>query len=115
MNKTLLNFFAVACLFSGIYALADQTNAPSAPTSLSNTDSMNAFLQIQAQLHETQMMVETNLMHTAAALERSALALNADIQLMEKAVDYQRRSEAEAAEGVERTMLIVGGVGMLML
>jgi tetratricopeptide (TPR) repeat protein len=115
MNKTLLNFFAAACLFSGIYALADQTNAPSTPTSLSNTDSMNAFLQIQAQLHETQMMVETNRMQTAAALERSALALNSDIQLMEKAVDYQRRSEAESAEGVERTMLIVGGVGMLML
>lgn len=115
MNKTFLNFFAAACLFSGIYALADQTNAPSAPMSLSNTDSMNAFLQIQAQLHETQMMVETNRMQTAAALERSALALNGDIQLMEKAVDYQRRSEAESAEGVERTMLIVGGVGMLML
>jgi tetratricopeptide (TPR) repeat protein len=114
MNKTFLIFFAVACLFSGIYVLADQTNAPSAPTSMSNTDAINAFLQIQAQLHETQMMMESNRLQTAAALERSAEALHTGIQLMQNAEDYQRHS-SESAQGVERTMLIIGGVGMLML
>jgi tetratricopeptide (TPR) repeat protein len=76
---------------------------------------MNAYLQIQAQLHETQMMVETNRQQTVTALEHSAEALNADIQLLEKAVAYQRASEAESAQGVEHTMLMVAGVGMLAL
>ena len=114
MNKTFLIFFAVACLFSGIYVLADQTNEPAAPASMSNADAINAFLQIQAQLHETQMMMESNQLQTAAALQRSAEALHTGIQLMQNAQDSQRRS-SESNQGVERTMFFIGGIGMLML
>jgi tetratricopeptide (TPR) repeat protein len=117
MNKLFLNFFAAACIFSGVQVFGDETNSPASapPVSMSNTDALNAYLQIQAQLHETQMMVESNREQTIAALQQGAKALNADIMLMQNAVVLQRRSEEESTEGVERTMLIVGGVGMLML
>lgn len=114
MKKTFFNFFVAVSLFSGAQAFGDQTNTV-IPSSMSTTDSMNAYLQIQAQLHETQMMVETNRQQTVTALEHSAEALNADIQLLEKAVAYQRASESESTQGVEHTMLMVAGVGMLAL
>jgi tetratricopeptide (TPR) repeat protein len=114
MKKTIFNFIAAICLLAGAQVRADQTNAETF-SSQSNTDAINAFLQIQAQLHETQMMVETNRQQTEAALEHTADALNVDIQLLQRAVAYQRASEAESTQGVEHTMLMVSGVGMLAL
>ena len=105
-------FIAAACLIWSAQTLAAQTNSP---TSLTNTDAVNAFVQIQAQLHETQMMVESNREETVAALERNVLALDADIEDMRKTVSDQRVDEAKSARGMEQTMLLVSGVGMIAL
>ncbi|HEV2319630.1 MAG TPA: tetratricopeptide repeat protein, partial [Verrucomicrobiae bacterium] len=110
MNNTLLNFLVVAMLFCSWCAVADQTNTNTA-TSQSNTDAVNAFLQIQAQLHETQMSVESNRQQTAAALAHNADVLATDIRLVEKSI----ASETESAQRVEETMVIVAGVGILVL
>ncbi len=112
MNKTLLNFLAVALLLGGAREfLADQTedNVPLHPGI--NTDAVNAFLQIQAQLHETEMTVESNRQQTAAALQHNADTFATDIREIEKDV----ASETESAQRVEQTMLLVAGVGMLAL
>jgi tetratricopeptide (TPR) repeat protein len=86
-------------------ALADETNDIS---SQSSTDAINAFLQIQAQLHETQMSVESNRQQTVAALARNADALVSDIQ-------QNIATETESAQRLEQSMLVVAIVGMLVL
>lgn len=112
MTKVLLSFLAVACLFVGAQAVNGQTNI----TSLANTDVVNSLLQVQAQLHETEMLVDSNRQQTVIALERHNEALSTDIQLLlQKAVADQRAAEAESARSIEHMMLMVAGIGMLAL
>ncbi len=112
MTKPLFSFFAVACLFLGAQSVNGQTNF----TTMSNTDVANAFVQVQAQLHETEMLVDSNRQQTVAAVERRNEALSTDFQLLlQKAVADQRAAEAESARGIEHMMLLVAGAGMLAL
>jgi tetratricopeptide (TPR) repeat protein len=108
MNKSLLNLLAAVIVFWSSHALADDTTNISSQAS---TDAINAFLQIQAQLHETQMSVESNRQQTVAALTRNADALVTDIQLREK----NMATETQSAQRVEQTMLFVAIVGMVVL
>jgi tetratricopeptide (TPR) repeat protein len=112
MIKVLLNLLAAACLLYGARTFADGTNSLSA---FANTDAVNAFLQIQAQLHETQMSVESNRQQTAAVLQHDEDALASDIQLLEKSIGEQRVSEADSSRRVEQTVAIAAAVGMLAL
>lgn len=111
MSKALRNVFYLSVALSffwGARSFAEETNSIS---SFSNTDAVNAFLQIQAQLHETQMSVESNRQQTAVALQHNADALVADIQLLERNIEDQ----AQSAHKVEQTVLMVAAVGMLAL
>ncbi|HEX3627736.1 MAG TPA: tetratricopeptide repeat protein [Verrucomicrobiae bacterium] len=108
MNKTLLKLLSVAIVFWASHALGDGTNDLS---SQSNTDAVNALLQVQAQLHETQMSVESNRQQTVVALARNADALASDIRVFEKDIAI----ETESAQRVEQTMLIVALIGMLAM
>jgi len=108
MSKSLLNLVAAACLLLGTRAWADQTNAA---VSQVNTDELNAFLQIQAQLHETQMALESNREQTVTALAHNADALTTNIQLLQQ----NMANEAASAQRVEQAMFIVGVIGMLAL
>lgn len=110
MSKTylnLLNFLVALSFFWGIRSFGDETNA----VSFSNTDAVNALLQIQSQLHETQMTVESNRQQTAVALQHNADALVSDIELLERNIADQ----AQSAHKVEQTVLVVAAVGMLAL
>lgn len=112
MTKPLFSFLAVACLFWGAQSVNGQTNF----TTMSNTDVANAFVQVQAQLHETEMLVDSNRQQTVAAVERRNEALSTDFELLlQKAVADQRAAEAESARGIEHMLLMVAGVGMLAL
>jgi tetratricopeptide (TPR) repeat protein len=109
MTKSLLNFLAGACLFFGTQGLYGQTNSqPAAQSSVQSTDILNGFVQMQAQLHEAEMIVESNREQSAAALLHNEDALSTDIQIL-------RADEADSARGVEHTMLMVAGVGMFAL
>jgi len=114
MSKAFLNILAIAGLFLAAQTMAQDTNSAATPAP-ATADTINAFLQIQAQLHETQMMVESNREQTIAVLERNAEMLTTDIQMLEKTVADQRSNEAESSRRVEQTMLMVGGIGMLAL
>ena len=114
MIKPLFTFLAVTCLFWGaqsIYGQTSQTNF----TTLQNTDVVNAFVQVQAQLHETEMLVDSNRQQTVAALQTHTDALSSDIQLLKQAVADQRAAEAESARGIEHMMLMIAGVGTFAL
>ncbi len=108
MSKTLLNLVAVVCLFWSARAWADGTNSAVSGVS---TDELNAFIQVQAQLHETQMAFASNRDQTIAALEHNADALAANVRLLEQ----NMANEAQSAQKVEQAMFIVGIVGLLAL
>ena len=112
MNKIFLNFLAAACLFSGAQVFAEGTNLISP---IASTDTVNAYIQIQAQLHETQMVVESNREQTVIALQHNADTLASDIQILEKNIADQHANQADSASRVEQTMLMVAGIGMLAL
>jgi tetratricopeptide (TPR) repeat protein len=112
MSKTSLNLLAAACVFLGAQSLADETNSVS---SISSTDAMNAYIQIQAQLHQSQMIEDSNREQVIATLQQNASALDSRLQRLEQKMAEQRASEAESARRVEQTMLLVAGIGMLAL
>jgi tetratricopeptide (TPR) repeat protein len=114
MSKKLLNFLAALCVFWAAQGWADGTNSNSVPA-FANTDAMNAFLQIQAQLHETQMSVESNRQETVVALQHNADTLASYIQALEQNIATQRANEAAATRSIQFTMLLVSGVGLLAL
>jgi tetratricopeptide (TPR) repeat protein len=115
MSKTSLNLLAAVCLFWGAQSLADETNSvPSA----ANTDAINAYIQVQAQLHQAQMLMESNRVQgeqVIATLQQNASTLDARLQRLEQKMEAQRAGEADSALKVERTMLLVAGIGMLAL
>jgi tetratricopeptide (TPR) repeat protein len=115
MNRALLNLLAAATLLSSTGAFADETNDL---PSQASTDAVNAFLQIQAQLHETQLSVESNRQQTAATLARNADDFANDLQRIEKNVASETESaqkETESAQKMQQTMLAIAAVGMLAL
>jgi tetratricopeptide (TPR) repeat protein len=92
---------------------ADVTNttvlSPRQATDKTAQDSLNAFLQIQEQLHATQLLIESNRLTATAEAERARADLNARLQLLEQTVDAQRASENEATQKAQRLTLVLAG------
>lgn len=87
-----------------------------------STDELNAFLQIQAQLHETEMVMESNRVETQMAIESNreqtvaALGHNADVLATSiQILEQNTANEAESGRRIEQAMFIVGAIGMLAL
>ncbi len=79
-------------------------------------DSLNAFLQIQEQLHTTQLLIESNRVATAAEAQRNATEMNTRIQVLEQTVATQRASEIEATQKAQRlTLILAGAFGVVSL
>ncbi|HUA37806.1 MAG TPA: tetratricopeptide repeat protein [Candidatus Sulfopaludibacter sp.] len=79
-------------------------------------DSLNAFLQIQEQLHSTQLIIESNRVAAAAEAQRNAAEMTARIQVLEQTVATQRASEIEATQKAQRlTLILVGTFGLIGL
>src|SRR5208282_6919761 len=72
-------------------------------------DSLNAFLQIQEQLHATQLLIESNRATATAEAQRDTADLNARLLVLEQAVAAQRASENEATQKAQRLTLILAG------
>jgi hypothetical protein len=79
---------------------ADETNAQ---------DTLRALLQVQEQLHNTQLAIERNRQDTDAAAARSAEALSGRLQGIEQALAAQRAQELETMQSSNKVMLIVAG------
>lgn len=75
-----------------------------------NVDAMaNGYLQIQEQLHSTQMAVEENRLAAAEEARKNADALAARLQSLEQTVAEQRNSDVEAARKTQQLTLILAG------
>ena len=85
---------------AGTAVRPDETNAQ---------DTLRALLQVQEQLHATQIAIERNRQETDAAAARSAEALGTRLQGLEQALAAQRSQELAAMQSSNRVMLIVAG------
>ena len=78
----------------------DETNAQ---------ETLRSWLQVQEQLHATQLAIERNRQETDSAAARSAEALGNRLKGIEQALGAQRAQELEAMQSSNRVMLIVAG------
>jgi tetratricopeptide (TPR) repeat protein len=70
---------------------------------------MRTYLQLQEQLHATQLAVERSRNESAEAAKQTAELLAARIQSIEQSLNLQRAHELDAMESSNRTMLLVAG------
>ena len=75
-----------------------------------SNESLRAFLQLQEQLHETQISIERNRMEVQAASAQSAVTLSNRLQAIEQSLLVQRASELDEAQRTNRLMLALLGV-----
>jgi tetratricopeptide (TPR) repeat protein len=109
LRKKLL--LAGACLALGTRFAVAQTNPiPEALDSGSVTqNTVNGYLQIQAQLHDAQLAIEASRRAMAEEAKRNADTLTARIESLEATVATQRANELEQAQKNQQFMLTMGG------
>ncbi len=110
-----LRFFLIGILVFGpalVSIGADTTNAPVAASKAedaTNSDTLRAYLELQEQVHATQIAIERNRQEAEAAAARNADLLANRLQLIEQSLAQQRTHELEMMQNANRTMLIVAG------
>src|ERR1035441_449156 len=80
---------------------ADDTNAQ---------ETLRSYLQLQEQIHATQLAVERSRTQAEAAAAETAKEFSARLQGIEQALASQRAQELEAMQSSNRVMLIVAGL-----
>jgi tetratricopeptide (TPR) repeat protein len=108
MNAMLrLNFLMVcAGLAFGARIFADETNSSA---SSMPSDAVNGYLQIQAQLHDTQLTIEKNRQLAEAEAQRNADNMAARIEALQQTVAALRASEIAATQKTQQLTLILAG------
>ncbi len=108
---------AGACLALGTRLAVAQTNISEAQDTAAVTQNvMNGYLQVQAQLHDAQLAIESSRREMAAEAKRNADALTARIQTLESSIVTQRAGELEQAQKNQQFMLTMGAVfGLVVL
>jgi len=107
MNATLRRIFLIVFIASAFRAGAfAETNSvvPSLPP-----DAANGLLQVQQQLHDTQLAIEHNQQQAEAEAKRNAEDMAARIQSLQQLIAAQRQSEIETAQKTQQLILILGG------
>jgi tetratricopeptide (TPR) repeat protein len=99
-------FFAVQ-IFAADTKTANLTNAISGMT---QQELANSFLQIQEQLHATQLALEQDQLAAADQTRSNADFLTARLQALEQTVADQRNHDAEAARQTQQTTLFLAGI-----
>jgi tetratricopeptide (TPR) repeat protein len=100
---------ALAAVLLALPARA-QTNAPAA----TNNDAMvNGYLQIQEQLHATQMAIADIRAAAADDAKRNADTIATRLEALEQSVAAQRNADGEAARRTQQlTLLLAAGFGL---
>lgn len=78
--------------------------AESAQTNGSSNETLRSYLQLQKQLHETQLALERNRQETEALAAKNAEAVAARFKAIEEALTTQRITELEAMKGSMETL-----------
>ncbi len=111
MKLTLiLSLVLTAALF--VAPARGQTNLPI----ITNDAVANGYLQIQEQLHATQLAVEANRLTAADEARKNAESLAARLQSLEQTVTAQRNGDVEAARKTQQlTLMLAGAFGLVGL
>jgi tetratricopeptide (TPR) repeat protein len=89
---------------------AQNTNTVLGPT---RDDVSNNYLQIQEQIHATQMAIAESQQAAADAAKSNAAVLSARLQALEQSVATQHNADAEAARKTQQlTLLLAGAFGL---
>src|SRR5437867_3824566 len=120
-----VSFAASLALFLGdaavlFFAGAAESPAPTARAEDTNSlDTLRAYLQVQEQLHATQLAIERNRKEADEASARTAEALANRLQAIEQSVALQRSRELDAMQSSNHAMLFVAGafatIGLLAM
>src|SRR5712671_3221826 len=105
-----------ACLALNERLAAAETNSVSTPqeTGVVTQSMVNGYLQIQAQLHDTQLAMESNRREAAEEAKRNADALAARIQTLEETLANQRANEVDMAQRNQQfTLLMAVAFGLI--
>lgn len=116
MNSNLRAKILPVCagLLLGARLFAAETNSisPPTPTDVAAQNAMNGYLQIQQQLHDTQMAIQNDRAEAAAAAQRNADAMAERIRSLEAAIDAQRKADVESAQKTQQlTLSLVAAFG----
>jgi tetratricopeptide (TPR) repeat protein len=96
-----------AVLAFGARSFADETN--SAASSLP-PDAANGYLQIQAQLHDTQLAIEKNRQLAEAEAKRNADEMATRIEALQQTIAALRANEIAATQKTQQLTLILAGI-----
>ena len=120
--KTLL--FLLICSLSVLSVFGNGTNIPDAvvsEVSSNSQDSLRVYLQLQEQIHATQLAIDRNRAEAEKAAARNAEALSNRLATIEQFLAGQRELDRETTRSNNRTVLIavgtfagLGFIGMLV-
>jgi tetratricopeptide (TPR) repeat protein len=99
--------FAAACFGA---ETASTVPMPGKADETKTQDTLRAYLQLQEQLHATQLAIERNRNEAAAAAAENVKAIANRLQGIEPAPTLQRAQELEAMQSSNRAMLFVAGL-----
>jgi tetratricopeptide (TPR) repeat protein len=105
-------FIVCACVIFGARLFAEETNSVPTPAAADTTTQsvVNGYLQIQAQLHDTQMAIENNRAEAAATAQRNLDTMATRIQALEQTIAAQRTSDVDSARKAQQFMLTLVAV-----
>jgi tetratricopeptide (TPR) repeat protein len=107
-----------ACFALSAQLVADETNSVAAPPEAgAMTQSVvNAYLQIQAQLHDAQIAIENSRREATEEAKRNTEALTARIQALEQTIAIQRANGVELAQKNQRfTVMMAVVFGLIVV
>ena len=82
-------------------------------------DAANGFLQVQQQLHDTQLAIERNRQQVEAETRRNTEDMTARIEALQQLIATQRQGEITAMQKAQQLILVLGGafgvVGLAVL
>jgi hypothetical protein len=94
-------------------ALAAETvPTPTGPTQTEETNAqevLRSYLQLQEQIHATELAIERGRKEADRAADRTSQALDERLKTIEPSLEVQRAKELEAMQSNNRIMLIVAG------
>jgi hypothetical protein len=104
---SVLSFAAHA--FAGDGAEPDTNVVASTATDTNAQETLRTYLQLQEQLHLTQLAIEQNRREARETAAQNSEALAGRLQTIEKALEAQRSRELEEMQSSNRAMLVVAG------
>ena len=105
----------VACFCLGLGDCAvrgdevDTNAAPASTNEASSQEILRAYLQLQEQLHLTQLAIEQNRQEARETAAQTSEALAGRLHVIENALEAQRTRELEAMQSSNREILLVAG------